>query len=40
MVDAGGFDPEARVELLDGEIWEVTPQGTLHAAVCGAVLVP
>ena len=38
MVDAGGFGPEDRVELLDGEIWEMTPQGTLHAAVCGAVL--
>lgn len=38
MVDAGGFDPEDRVELLDGEIWEMTLQGTLHAAVCGAAL--
>jgi len=38
MVDAGGFDPEARVELLDGEIWEMTPQGTLHAAVCRSTL--
>ena len=37
IVDAGGFGPEDRIELLDGEIWEMTPQGSRHAAVCGQV---
>lgn len=31
VVDAGGFGPEDRIELLDGEIWEMTPQGSRHA---------
>ena len=31
MVDAGGFGPEDRIELLDGEIWEMTPQHSPHA---------
>ena len=31
MVDSGGFGPEDRAELLDGEIWEMTPQGSQHA---------
>jgi len=38
LVDAGGLGPEDRVELLDGEIWEMTPQGASHAAVCRAML--
>ena len=37
IVDAGGFGPEDRIELLDGEIWEVSPRGSRHAAVCGIV---
>lgn len=31
MVDSGGFDPNDRVELLDGEIWEMSPLGSRHA---------
>lgn len=31
MVEAGIFGPEDRIELLDGEILEVTPQGTPHS---------
>ncbi len=31
MVEAGGFAPDARIELLDGEIWEMTPLGSRHA---------
>lgn len=38
VVDAGGFGPEDRIELLDGELWEVTPQGSLHATACGLVM--
>ncbi len=30
MVEAGGFGPEDRVELLDGEIWDMSPQGSQH----------
>lgn len=37
VVAAGGFDEDDRIELLDGEIWEMTPQGTPHAAVVSAV---
>ena len=25
LVEAGGLGPEGRVELLDGDIWEMTP---------------
>ncbi len=32
VVEAGGFRPNERVELLDGEIWDMTPQGTRHGA--------
>ena len=35
LVEAGGLGPEGRVELLDGDIWEMTPQGSRHSAVCG-----
>ncbi len=28
VIEAGGFDPEDRIELLDGDIWELTPQGS------------
>jgi Uma2 family endonuclease len=30
MCEAGGFAPDARLELLDGEIIEMSPQGPLH----------
>ncbi len=35
MTAAGLFAPGERVELIDGEILAVTPQGTLHAAAIG-----
>lgn len=31
MVEAGIFHPEARFELIDGEIIDMTPQGSYHA---------
>lgn len=31
MIDAGVFGPEDRLELLDGELIEMAPQGTRHA---------
>lgn len=31
MITAGVFHPEARLELIDGEIMNMTPQGSLHA---------
>lgn len=31
MVSRGVFDPEVRLELINGEIVNVTPQGSLHA---------
>lgn len=35
MVSAGVFHPESRLELLHGEILEMTPQSSAHAtAVC------
>jgi Uma2 family endonuclease len=37
MVDVGGFHEDDRLELLDGEIWEMTPQGSHHAAIVDAV---
>ena len=38
LIDAGGFGPEDRIELLDGELWEMTPQGSRHSGVCGMVM--
>ena len=35
VIDVGGFHPEARIELLDGVIWERAKQSPPHAAVCG-----
>ena len=37
MVEAGAFDPEARVELIRGEIIEMAAQGAAHVACVGAV---
>ena len=37
MVEAGAFDEDDRIELLDGEIWEMTPPGSRH--VTGSRLV-
>ena len=31
MIASGVFHPEARLELVDGEIFHMTPQGSLHA---------
>ena len=31
-VDAGVFGPEDRIELIDGKIVAMTPQGSRHAA--------
>ena len=33
MVDAGVFPPEARVELIEGEIIDMAPLGNPHASV-------
>ena len=30
MVESGGFDEDDRIELLDGEIWEMSPPGSRH----------
>lgn len=37
IVDSGGFDPESRLELLDGEIIEMSPQKSVHATAVGLV---
>lgn len=38
VIETGGFGPEDRIELLDGELWEMTPQGSRHAVVCELVM--
>ncbi len=38
VIETGGFGPEDKIELLDGELWEMTPQGSAHSAVCGKVM--
>jgi Uma2 family endonuclease len=30
MVEAGGFDEDDRIELLDGELWDLSPPGSRH----------
>lgn len=35
MIAAGVFHPEARLELIDGTIVTVTPQGSVHATAIG-----
>jgi Uma2 family endonuclease len=37
IVDAGGFDPESRLELLDGEIIEISAQKSAHATAVDLV---
>jgi Uma2 family endonuclease len=36
MIEAGVFPPETRAELVDGEIYSMTPQKSRHAATIGA----
>jgi hypothetical protein len=36
MIDAGIFPPETRAELVDGEIYNMTPQKSRHAATINA----
>jgi Uma2 family endonuclease len=31
LADIGGFDPETRVELLEGIVYDMSPQNSLHA---------
>jgi Uma2 family endonuclease len=37
IVHVGGFSPGARLELLDGEIIDVSPQKSLHASTADLV---
>lgn len=37
IVEAGGFAPDSRVELLDGEIVDMSPQKSTHATAVGLV---
>ncbi len=37
MIEHGLFGPDERLELIDGEILTVTPQGTPHAGTIGLV---
>jgi Uma2 family endonuclease len=37
MADAGVFAPEARVELIDGEVFDMMPIGPYHAGVTAAL---
>ena len=37
VIETGGFGPEDRIEVLDGELWEMTPQEARHATVCAQV---
>ncbi len=39
VIEVGGFGPEDRLEMLDGELWEMTPESGLHAAVCDKTMV-
>jgi Uma2 family endonuclease len=37
IVDVGGFSPGARLELLDGEIIDMSPQKSLHASTADLI---
>jgi len=37
VVESGGFAPDSRVELLDGEIVDMSPQKSAHATAVGLV---
>jgi Uma2 family endonuclease len=37
IVDSGGFPPEARLELLEGQIIDMSPQKSTHASACDLV---
>ena len=37
MIASGIFDPEDRLELIDGDIFEMTPQSSRHAGTVGLV---
>ena len=36
-VDAGAFEPDAKLELIDGELHAMTPEGSRHATGIGLV---
>ena len=36
-VEAGAFEPDARLELIDGHLQAMTPEGSRHAAVMDIV---
>ena len=36
-VEAGAFEPDARLELIDGNLQAMTPEGSRHAAVMDIV---
>ncbi len=31
VIETGGFGPDDRIELLDGDLWAMTPTGSLHS---------
>ncbi len=38
VIQVGGFEPEDRIELLDGELWEMTTEGSRHAVACTKIM--